>query len=563
VNAPVGQSFDLFISYSHDDENAVEGMLHQELLRCRTRGGRPPRVFLDANPDSIPAGQESFPAIVEAIEACRYFVPVLSNAYLASQPCRSELNIATGRQRLGDGWPRVIPLKLGRFDPAMLPPVIRHIQYLPMQGPSWFLELCRQLELTREVTAVRLAFRTRPADITAHALLQPVEVTVDGDPAAGSLAVTLTAEPGVLQGTSTRPVTDGVATFDDLSFVGPEPRTRLVASCSGSAAGAVSESFTVSPRQLVQRPPDTDDRRVGPPGEVRFLTDHRLLILRPGRVELTDGAGDVLASTHLDGPVRFVRRAGTVAVVVTWRGRVLIGTAEGALSAWDLGGRSGFAVPGDAAIGHHHVDVGFWEGTVHRIPLHGERRPERVLEEPSGVQALEVAAGRHYVFGLDGWLRAYERGRLVAARELEPVIRLLRAFDQWLLVVGTSTLYRLSLDLDDVHPESLRSDVLGVVGDSDLPVVVGFDGVGFRVDEQLTLLRPFRAAPGARPCSADQRGHRCTLRNPDGSGVLVDGERVVSSHPGSTLVVSPSGEWLALAGSAGIDVVPTPAVAGS
>jgi hypothetical protein len=156
---------------------------------------------------------------------------------------------------------------------------------------------------------------------------------------------------------------------------------------------------------------------------------------------------------------------------------------------------------------------------------------------------------------------AYEREQLVAARELEPVVRLLKAFDRWLLAVGTATLDRVSLDLDEVHTEAVPFEVIGASGEGDLPVVVCANGDGFRVDEQLAMVRPFRAPPGARLWSVDQSGDRCTLANPDGSGTLVDRTGVVTVPEGGSLAVSPGGGLLALGRADGLAVLPTSAIA--
>jgi hypothetical protein len=565
VNESTGPGLDVFISYAHEDANAVHAMLYERLRRCRTAEGRPPRVFLDTDPRSLEPGQPFVSAIMEAIGDCRSFLPVLSNAFLASRACRAELRFAVNHGWLRD-WPRVIPLQLGRIDPASLPTEVAHIQYLPMEGPDWFRELCRQLELVEELPLHRLRFLTRPADVVAGAVLAPIEVAAGpgGDPpASGPATVSVIAEAGRLEGTLTQPVVGGVAVFDDLSFATAEPATRLVATTGGRAT-ALSEPFAVASTRAA-RPVSglARARRLGPPGDVRFLTEDRLLVLRTDRLELTDSTGEVLAKARLDGPVRFLRRLGQTAVVGTWSGRVLVATADGALSTWDLARREGFGVPGDAAIGQRDVEVGGWDGTVHRIGLLDGGPPEPVLDDRAGVQALEVAAGRRYVHGMDGWLRAWERGRVVAARELEPVVRLLKAVDQWLLVVGASTLYRLSLDLDEVHPESLQSEVAGVLGDGDLLVAVCSNGEGFRVDEQLAMLDAFRAAPGARPWSTDQSGDRCTLVDAAGSRSLVDGVEVVAGQGHDPLAVSPSGELLAVGDAAGIAVVPASAFTGS
>ena len=556
------EPFDVFVSYAHDDARAVRSMLYDELLRCRTADGRRPRVFIDDDPESLAPGKPTLPTILEAIEGCHYFVPVLSSAYVASGPCCAELNAAAQQQWLGEGRLSLVPLLLGRLDPAEIPRVVRQFQYLPMEGPDWFRALCRRLQLTQESAARRLSFRTGPADVAAGAVLPAVEVAVDGgdEPGRPGPLVTVGSEADGLRGTTTRPAEHGVAVFDDLWFEDPVPAGTRLAATAGGHAGTVSAPFAVLAARQPARPVLGRGRRLGPPGAVRFLSDQRLLVLRPDGVELADTDGRVLARARLDGPVRFVRRAGELAVVAGWSGQLLVGTGDGTLRGWDLGERGRFTVPGDVSLAGSDLEVGLWDGTVHWIGLRASGQPERVLEDPAGVQALEVVAGRRYVLGLDGWLRAYERGRLVAARELEPVVRLLKAFDRWLLAVGTSTVYRLSLDLDEVLTESVPFEVTGASGESDLPLVVCANGDGFRIDEQLAMGRHFRAPPGARLWSVDQSGDRCTLTNPDGSGTLVDGTDVVAVPGGGPLAVSPGGELLAVGGADGVAVLTVAAV---
>jgi hypothetical protein len=558
------QPFDVFISYARDDARAVRSMLYDELLRCRTADGRRPRVFIDHDPESLAPGNPTLPTILEAIEDCHYFVPVLSSAYVASGPCCLELNAAAQQQWLGEGRLTLVPLLLGRLDPTRIPRVVRLFQYLEMEGRGWLPALCQRLQLTQEPAGRRLSFRASPTDVTAEAVLPAVEVAVDGgddEPGRPPPLVTIGSEAGGLQGTTTRPVDRGVATFDDLRFTDPFPDgTRLTATASGHER-TVSAPFAVLPARPASPPPlRAPARRVGPPGAVRFLTDERLLVMRPGGVELADTDGRVLARARLDGPVRLVHRAGELAVVAGWSGQLLVGAGDGTLQGWDLGGHDRFTVPGDVSLVGHDLEVGLWDGTVHRIGLRESRQPERVLEDPAGVQALEVVAGRRYVLGLDGWLRAYERERLVAARELEPVVRLLKAVDRWLLAVGAGTLYRLSLDLDEVLTESVPFEVTSAAGESDPPVVVCANGDGFRVDEQLAMGRPFRVQPGARLWSVDQSGDRCTLANPDGTGTLVDGTDVVAIPDGGSLAVSPDGELLAVGDADGVAILATSAI---
>lgn len=58
---------------------------------CRTREGRPARVFFDVGEHGIQVGQDFQTAIDQAIERTHKFLPVYSRYYFNKAMCRLEL----------------------------------------------------------------------------------------------------------------------------------------------------------------------------------------------------------------------------------------------------------------------------------------------------------------------------------------------------------------------------------------------------------------------------------------------------------------------------------------
>jgi hypothetical protein len=87
--------FDVFISYAHEDREAMQ-TLETELLRLAPDV----RIFLDRN--SIDVGSAWQPAIFESLDQCRKVVALFSPAYLQSKVCKEEFNIAWVRSRESD-----------------------------------------------------------------------------------------------------------------------------------------------------------------------------------------------------------------------------------------------------------------------------------------------------------------------------------------------------------------------------------------------------------------------------------------------------------------------------
>ena len=84
--------YDVFISFAHEDKAEMQAL--EAELRKLAPGVR---IFLDRK--SIDVGSAWQPAIFESLDHCRKVVPLFSPAYLKSEVCKEEFNIAWVRSR--------------------------------------------------------------------------------------------------------------------------------------------------------------------------------------------------------------------------------------------------------------------------------------------------------------------------------------------------------------------------------------------------------------------------------------------------------------------------------
>jgi hypothetical protein len=560
--------YDVMISYARENGPAVRQMLYEPLCRCRNREGGRARVFLDeGRPDGVRPGQGFHGVLAAAIQRSDAVVMVYSRAYFESPMCRWEWNLALTAATGRGSRMELAPVRLEPIPADSIPFALTPFHYLATDQSGWFAALCDTIGLIPETTLLELRFQTQPAATTVGHTLPPIEVAVlsDGVLVRGDReeVVTVGTEHGTLTGTRTKPTRQGVATFTDLSIATPEAGIRLVASCPG-AVQAFSEAFPVLEPAAPRLP---DDRRVegrvagGSGGSLRFLGDGHLAVLLPGRLEILDGGGRLVGAGDITGTPRVVRCSDYMVALATWEGLVHVGTAGGHVVTVDLGaGRDGLIIPGDVALGPgRRLHVGCWNGEVYRLTGGEDWPPDLVLEHPAGVQALGLLGSSLYLCGLDGRLCRYDDGRRVPwpPHRPEPVVRHLMVTERALVGVGDRGLFRVDLDGQDAYEESLPLGVVAwVFGDTETPVVVDTDGRGVRFDEGLKVRGGFQAVAGCRPSSADQKGDCCVLANPDGSHSLVREGRVVLTHPGGPLAVSPDGRHLALSDERGPAIVP-------
>lgn len=122
--------YDYFISYSHDDIDAVS-FLFDELKRINPNV----RVFMDRQ--NLKVGSAWQQELYETIDRCAQIIAVYSPTYLASKVCREEYNIALMRHR--EEGDILVPFYLYS---ASLPTYMKLIQYLD----------CREADY-RQITA--------------------------------------------------------------------------------------------------------------------------------------------------------------------------------------------------------------------------------------------------------------------------------------------------------------------------------------------------------------------------------------------------------------------------
>ncbi|HYC53161.1 MAG TPA: hypothetical protein VEB19_18800, partial [Gemmatimonadaceae bacterium] len=230
--------------------------------------------------------------------------------------------------------------------------------------------------------AARLVFSTQPLSVPAGGTVPAVAVAVTDTlgnivpSAAGTVAITLAANPGssVLSGTLTATLTDGIATFGDLTLDALGEGYMLAASAAG-LEGTVSQTFNVfgAPAKLtfITQPVGGVIRRALAPAirvqvqdangiEVRSATGNIALTLIGGPSSILDGASIVAAEA---GTATFsnlsVATAGSgYQLRATMAGGLVATSTAFAIEAVGPGVRLGFVAPPANAVAGTALNVG-------------------------------------------------------------------------------------------------------------------------------------------------------------------------------------------------------------
>ncbi len=111
--------YDIFVSYSHDNRDAVL-LLIEELQKRRPNL----RVFIDRK--NLNSGMAWQTELFEALDNCKKVITVYSPPYLKSKMCKEEFNIALFRHRDSEKGV-IVPLYLNT---ANLPTYMKMVQYI-------------------------------------------------------------------------------------------------------------------------------------------------------------------------------------------------------------------------------------------------------------------------------------------------------------------------------------------------------------------------------------------------------------------------------------------------
>ncbi len=549
--------YDVFISYAREDGDWVRANLYDPLVRCRTKDGRKPVVFLDVDKEGVPPGVNFIVFLAEAIAKSRTVVAVYSSTYFSKEMCQWELGKVVELDPTG-AQGKLTPILIDTSAADSVPLYASGINYIPVERDDWFEILVSSLGLTPPEQPDQLSFLDRPGDVTAHYTLPPirVEITQDGESVVRSEIVTLTVEDGSLNGTSSVEAVDGVASFDDLSIESVLDSTRLVAAAEGCLP-AYSERFAVRPAAAPMT--EAIQARIPAVGELAFFgNDTAVAVIGTRALGVYDFSGNQLAEVGLDSRTRLLRRSDSVLALAAWSGRVDLISSEGGHGRWHLTSEaSRYAVPGDLQFEGERALVGLWNGQVFRLAVGEEAEP--VLDHPAGVQCLAAIGEMLVVCGLDGGLCLYQEGRMVRSHQLERSIRLLKPVGDHLLAVGETHLYRVPLGAGRVLPIELQLDgAAAALGEPEWPIVIDRLGKAIVVDHELSVRGSFHAGAGAELVGSDRKVDFCVVRMRDGSHSLVDlsaeGKatggaakgRVTFSRSDGALAVSPTGKHFAL-----------------
>jgi len=554
---PVKQ-YDLFISYSRDDQPWVQRYLHARLLACRKPNGARPEVFLDVSPmDGLAPGVGYLEELASAIESSDHFVAVYSRTYFAKRMTKWELGCALMlAEKNCASRMRILPVLI--HPEVEVPLAYRQMHYESVATDTWFEALARAAGLTIEVKAPRLAlrFRSVPTTVVVNHTLPVVEVDLvdeDGDVVVDDV-VELTGTAGELSGTLTVRTEKAVAQFDQLSFSVPTTEARLVAHAPGC------EEAQSGPIRVVVPPtePGPDPARtptIERDGEALFFANGRAVVVLCGeRCSVHARDGSMLREVVLAGAPRVVRSRGSLVAVGTWTGEAYLFRDDGAWRQLVPTERAGFRVPGDVAVSEDVALIGYWSGAVWVMGI--DREPTPVLDHESGVQAMALVDNRLFICGLDGVLWLYAGKEPQGGLALEREVLSLDAGSSLLVAAGSSRLFQVDLNSGEVVAEAHDlGPIHSVHRDSAFPVLVDVEGRGLRFDGDL-VRRSFRVRPGAVATSADDRfcatgaeidrGSLVAFRYPDGSRVLMRNSSVVHSQPDGALAVSRDGSTLAI-----------------
>ncbi len=554
--------YDVFLSYSSADFEWVKANLFEPLSRCRGRDNKQPCIFWDSAPkDGIQSADNWAHRLGEALKLSRQMVPVYSPRFFQSKWCKYELSLLWARDPNNEAR-SLVPVMLADTE---VPEYLHLIQYVSVFGThSWFEQVCSSLDLRPSTVQARLQFDTQPKAIRVNHHMPPIRVAVT---AAGSLyqepqQIALSVKDGTLQGTVIGETKFGFAVFSDLSISGHEGATCLRAAANGLES-VLSESFDVLPNEgtLIQETARQDRQDIASSGEAVFFADREgIAVIGEKNLHVYDlyGAARFSAPLSLTGPIAFLRRQGKLLLIADWNGNVELVSSDGRHRAWSFASEpaaGGFVVPADAAIATEEVFLGFWNGSVFRLSL--DEEPVPWLQQPGGVQCLAKVNDCLCVCDMEGVLHTFFGGQRRESAPLERTIWGLKAYKDCVLAFGMNKLYHVVLQSFDVFDEKprIQERIDHICCDTALPIVIDREGKGARYDVDMNLRGSFVTVAGAVPTSADEKGRYCVFLNPDGSRTLLDQSvrddgleqgRIVFSHVGGTLAVSPGGDWFAV-----------------
>lgn len=570
--------YDIFISYPRENVEWVTEQLYAPLLHCRLPTGRRPKIFLDI--DEIKIGAVWAEALMGAIQACRYFIPVYSDIYFQKPMCQWELQQAWKRDPVGNQG-ILMPILLDRQ--ARVPELYQLIQYILVKpDKDWFGELCQQMKLVYAKDIITLSFTSQPTDTHVNNTLNPlyVEVRENDNLSDDNHKLIIESSTASLQGTLELETQNGTAVFKDLSISEPATEIYLKLRLSTNAAKPVqSSAFSIlpAPPTLIEPDPlpdfpqsagdkssllNTIPRSIRPPV---FLEDNQTFAVFATdglRFFLVDGTCLTEKPVPLDiTEPRLIRQNHDTLYLADWFGKIQAVDKTGRIQSWDLrAGQSddSWTIVAEIISQGNEICAAVWNGTVYRLLPDAQK--ESLFQHDGGIQCVHYQNNLFIVVDFDGQLHIYEDGHLVDSVPIDNSVAYLCPCANYLLAFGDTANYQIQIDSRPPKLELQKSEhnlslLLGTLAGTKATLVVDVDGRGFQFNKELHSRSMFRTVPNAKPIAADRDGRFCVLANPDGSYSLVRENKIVFSTSSESIVVSPRGNYFIFSGDSGIRIL--------
>jgi hypothetical protein len=276
-----------------------------------------------------------------------------------------------------------------------------------------------------------------------------------------------------------------------------------------------------------------------------FASQAACAILQAGKLQVYDPTGKPLGpEIQISGRVRLIYRNLGSIVLATWEGEIIVVSEDGKSLRYSFAKQQGgFSIVGAVTGQAGDLYIGFWNGEIYHItPL---TSPVRLAVHEAGIRALELVAGRLFLCDLEGRLIAFEEGKPVWSRPVEPSIHMLKAYPHSLVAVGERKLYHLDLEAMSLSEEPHAASILSALAGSDQFVTIDLQGKGSRYDPDLVIRSRFQVQPGTTLYDASQDVSVCALLSPEDRWSLLVGAQAVYRLSDS-ISISPRGDLVAL-----------------
>ncbi|MBN1894607.1 TIR domain-containing protein [bacterium] len=562
-------TYDIFISYAHEDYDWVRESLYTPLTQCVMSDGRRPKIFLDKSDMGLKVSQNFLPALAKAISTSHRVILVYSKNFFAKEMTIWEMTKALQADPIGISG-KINPILIDHEAENQIPDEINHIHYLNVQKEPtlWLPRLIDNMGLKKSDEIRQLELKAALTDVIVSHTLAPISVALSdwGKSGTKDETVELSASADGLQGTLKQKTSGGTATFSDLSFRQTADQVVLSAKADGYKP-AFSSPFSVAEQKTDSRKSPGGGLKAtvtipsgGSPERIRihFFNDGKTFaMVEEKKIRLFDLSGRPLAEIPLPSKIELVRDGGSWMAFADWSGRLLLLRETGESKEIFLHPDDpSYAIPGNCSVSEDQVLVGMWNGDFIRIdPVSGES--SLVFNHPAGIMDFLHAGCHVYLVDFQGRFILYQDGAPVRHFTIERSIAGMKLFRENIVIIGEKNLYQYSLADGQLTPwDPNLSNIVYAMPAENWVLALDDGGSGLFADEQLITRMKFHTTTGARPYCIGIRESDLYVSfiYPDQSCALLKNGQIVYTQPAGLLSFDPRIRSLALGSPEGVQI---------